>query len=209
MSSIALQSSVLVLNRSLMPVDMTTARRAFCLVCKAAAEIVDVADGRFEMHGFESWQEISEFKRKSGLSDEGAEWVSTVSCEIEVPRIIRLLFYDRFPNRGVPLNRRNILARDENRCQYCGKRHPTSELSIDHVEPVSMGGRTCWTNVACACTACNKRKGGRTPEQANMHLVRKPVQPKHNPHIKLKLRRKKYYSWKHFLNDAYWSVTLK
>jgi 5-methylcytosine-specific restriction endonuclease McrA len=188
-------------------VDLTTVKRAFCLLCKAAAEVVDVSDGQFEFHGFQSWQEVSEFKREHGLTDEQTEWVSTVSYEIEVPRVIRLLCYDRYPNRAVPLNRRNLFARDENRCQYCGEKFPTPELSVDHVQPVSMGGATTWTNVVCSCTECNKRKGGRTPAQARMKLIRQPVQPQRNPQIKLKLRRKKYYTWKHFLDDAYWGVT--
>jgi 5-methylcytosine-specific restriction endonuclease McrA len=209
MSSLALESSVLVLNRSLVPVNLTTVKRAFCLICKDAAEIVDVADGRYEFYGFETWQEISEFKRQSGLFDKDAEWVSTVSYEIQVPRIIRLVSYDRFPKYTVPLNRRNIFARDENRCQYCGEKYPTFELSIDHVIPLSAGGHTCWGNVACACTECNKRKGGRKPAEAGMQLIRKPVQPRFNPVIRLKLRRKKYFSWKHFLDEAYWSVTLE
>jgi 5-methylcytosine-specific restriction endonuclease McrA len=209
MAESALDSSVLVLNRSLVAVDMTTARRAFCLVCKAVAEVVDVSDGRYDFYGFESWQELSELKRQSGMDDADTDWVSTVSCSIQVPRIIRLLFYDRFPKIHVTLNRRNLFARDENSCQYCGRRFPTSELSIDHVVPISVGGTTTWPNVVCACTSCNKRKGGRTPAQAQMRLIRRPVQPAHNPLIKLKLRRRKYYSWKHFLNEAYWSVALE
>jgi len=193
MSSLALESSVLVLNRSLVPVNLTTVKKAFCLICKDAAEIVDVADGRYEFYGFETWQEISEFKRQSGMFDKDAEWVSTVSYEIQVPRIIRLVSYDRFPKYTVPLNRRNIFARDENRCQYCGKKFPTFELSIDHVIPLSAGGRT----------------SGRKPAEAGMKLIRRPVQPRFNPVIRLKLRRKKYFSWKHFLDEAYWSVTLE
>jgi 5-methylcytosine-specific restriction endonuclease McrA len=209
MPGTALESSVLVLNSSLVAVDLITARRAFCLLCKAVAEVVDVSDGRYEFHGFESWREISEFKRRHGLADDDAEWVSTVSYELEVPRVVRLMYYDRYPQRTVALNRRNVFARDENRCQYCGQKFPTSELSLDHVVPLSLGGRTSWTNLVCACTECNKRKGGRTPGQARMKLRRKPVQPQRNPQIKLKLRRKKYYSWKHFLDDAYWSVELE
>ncbi|MFP4176013.1 MAG: HNH endonuclease [Planctomycetota bacterium] len=209
MSNSALQSSVLVLNSSMVPVDLATVRKAFCLLCRAAAEVVDVSGGRFEFHGFESWREVSEFKRTHGLDDQQTEWVTTVTHEIEVPRVIRLLCYDQYPDRTVALNRRNLFARDENRCQYCGQKFPTSELSIDHVKPVSMGGETKWTNVVCACTACNKKKGGRTPAQARMELEKEPVQPRRNPQIKMKLRRKKYYSWKHFLDDAYWDVTLE
>ncbi|MFZ9098645.1 MAG: HNH endonuclease, partial [Burkholderiaceae bacterium] len=73
--------------------------------------------------------------------------------------------------------RRNIFARDGSRCQYCGKRFPTSELSIDHVVPRSQGGKTTWTNVVTACRGCNHRKGNRTPEQARMPLLYVPYVP--------------------------------
>jgi len=205
----SLQSSVLVLNKSFAPVHITTAKRAFCLLFKAVAQVVDFQEGQLELHSFESWQQISEVRLKSGITDEQSEWISTVSFEVEVPRIIRLLFYDKFAHRPAKFNRRNIFARDENRCQYCGKKSPTNELSIDHVVPLSRGGKTCWENVVCACTECNKRKGGRVLSETGMKLVRKPQAPKGDPLIRLKLKRKKYYSWKQFLDDAYWSVTLE
>jgi 5-methylcytosine-specific restriction endonuclease McrA len=209
MSQSALQSSVLLLNRSFTPVHLITAQRAFCLLLNAVAEVVNMEDGRLGLHNFSSWREISEFRRANGLTDGDSEWIATVSYEIEVPRILRLLMYNGFPKRRVSLNRRNIFARDSNRCQYCGSRFPTSELSLDHVVPLSQGGGTSWDNLVCACTRCNKRKGGRIPSQANMHLMREPREPRVNPQIKIKLRRKKYYSWRQFLDDAYWSVTLE
>ena len=204
-----LQSSVLVLNRSFVPVNVTTAKRAFCLLCKALAQVVELQQGQMELHSFESWQQVSEMKRKMGLAEDHSEWVSTVSFEIEVPRIIRLVFQDKFYHRPAGLNRRNIFARDESRCQYCGKKFPSSELSIDHVIPLSLGGKTRWDNVACACAECNKRKGGRLPSEAGMKLIRRPFAPKGDPAIRLKLRLKKYYSWRQFLDDAYWSVPLE
>jgi len=200
---------VLVLNRSFAPLHLISARRAFCLLFKAVAEVVSIEQGRLGLYNFGTWREVSEFKKKHGTAEEDADWVSTVHFDIQVPRVIRLLLYNRFPKQRVSFNRRNIFARDENRCQFCGRRFPTSELSIDHVVPLSKGGRTTWTNVVCACTECNKRKGGRTPRQAGMKLIRAPVEPKFNPHIRLKLRNKKYYSWKQFLDEAYWSVTLQ
>ncbi len=209
MSYQSLHSSVLVLNSSLVAVDIASVKRAFCLLFKAVAQVVDVSDGSFEFHGFESWREVSEFKWENGLVDNDSEWVSTVSYEIEVPRVIRLLTYDKYPESHVSLNRRNLFARDEKTCQYCGCELPMSELSIDHVIPLSMGGKTTWENVVCACTECNKKKGSMTPQIAGMKLIRRPGEPLRNPQIKLKLRRKKYYSWKHFLNDAYWSVELQ
>jgi len=209
MSQEALQSSVLVLNRSFVPVHMITAQRAFCLLFKAAAEVVQMEDGRLGLYSFDSWQEVSRFKRAQDIREDESDWVSTVTYEIEVPRVLRLLYYNRFPQRRVSFNRRNIFARDLNRCQYCGQKFSTSELSIDHVVPLSHNGQNTWTNVVCACTSCNKRKGGRTPEQARMRLIRRPVEPRFNPVIKLKVRRKKYSAWRQFLDEAYWSVTLE
>ena len=209
MSTHALNSSVLVLNSSLVAVDLATVKHAFCLLFKAVAEVVDVNDGSYEFHGFESWREVSEFKCDHGLDDDDSEWISTVNYDIEVPRVIRLLTYNRYPDNNVSLNRRNLFARDENKCQYCGVKYPMSELSIDHVVPRAQGGQTTWDNVVCACTSCNRRKGSHTPKGAGMKLIRRPGAPIRNPQIKLKIRRKKYYSWKHFLDDAYWSVALE
>ena len=106
-------------------------------------------------------------------------------------------------------NRRNIFARDGNQCQYCGKKFPTSELSLDHVVPRSQGGKTTWENIVCACVDCNVRKGGRTPKQAHMTLIRKPEKPKRSPLLSMKLSQKKYLSWQSFLDNAYWNVELK
>ncbi|HEV2968692.1 MAG TPA: HNH endonuclease, partial [Pirellulales bacterium] len=106
-------------------------------------------------------------------------------------------------------NRRNIFARDGNQCQYCGRHFPTSELSLDHVVPRSRGGDTCWENIVCACVSCNVKKGGRTPHEAHLKLVRPPVKPKRSPLLAVKLGNPKYESWKTFLDSAYWSVDLK
>ena len=77
----------------------------------------------------------------------------------------------------VPFSRANIYARDEHSCQYCGRRFPTSELTFDHVVPVAQGGRKDWENIVTCCVSCNRRKGGRTPEEAGMRLVRPPKRP--------------------------------
>ncbi len=206
----ALESSVLVLNKFFMALHVISAKRAFVLLCKETAEVVSVDDGKFNSYNFDTWKDVSIYKAKSGLPDEDyANWIRTVSFEIEVPKIIRLLFYEKLPRSNVKFNRRNIFARDENRCQYCGQKFPTSELSLDHIVPKAHDGKTTWTNIVCACTDCNKKKGGRTPLQAGMKLIRKPAKPKHSPILSLKLRSDRYRSWKQFLDEAYWSVPLK
>jgi hypothetical protein len=203
----ALGCSVLVLNKHYMAVRIVGAKRAFSLLFRQLAEVVDTEKGNFYNYNFQSWCEVSQFKRN--FEPDGQDWVSTVNFYIAVPRIIRLLFYDRLPRNNVKFNRRNIFARDRNHCQYCGKKYPTTELSLDHVIPKSMGGKSNWENVVCSCTDCNVKKGGRTPKQANMTLVRKPVKPKRNPLIHIHLGHERYRSWKQFLDHAYWSVELK
>ena len=204
----ALEASVLVVNKLFMAVHIISVRRAFCLLCKEQAEVVSLEDGQFATYNFETWREVSEYRARNFRQEED-DWVRTVSSEIQVPRIIRLLGYDKLPKQTVKFNRRNIFARDHNQCQYCGKRFPTAELSLDHVIPRSQGGLTTWDNIVCACVDCNVRKGGRTPRQANMTLVRRPEKPKRSPVLNLKLTQKKYRSWQSFLDNAYWSVELK
>jgi 5-methylcytosine-specific restriction endonuclease McrA len=81
----------------------------------------------------------------------------------------------------VALTRRNVFFRDGHQCQYCLKKLPARELTCDHVNPRSQGGHTSWENLVTACGPCNRRKGGRTPEQARMGLVRQPQRPESLP----------------------------
>ena len=203
----ALDASVLVLNKHYMPVQIVRARRAFGLLCRDAAEVISIDEHCFEAHDFDTWVELSALR--DIFPDDDHDYVRTVRLEIRVPKIIRLLVYDRLPVRAVKFNRRNLYARDENRCQYCGRRFPTSELSLDHVVPRSRGGLSNWGNLVCCCVSCNSRKGGRLPREAGMRLVRKPFKPRRSPLIRLTIRDEKYRSWRHFVDEAYWSVELK
>lgn len=202
-----LACSVLVLNKHYMALRVINVRKALSMLYREHAEVIDYEDGVFSNHNFNSWQELSDYKRNFQLQDN--DWISAVNFYIAVPRIIRLLFYDRLPNQQVKLNRRNIFARDKNKCQYCGKKFPTSELSLDHILPKSAGGLSTWENLVCSCTKCNSKKGGRTPHQSNMHLITKPEKPKRNPFIHIHLSENRYESWKQFLDTAYWNVELQ
>ncbi len=206
-SKSGLDCNVLVLNRHYMAIRIVGARRAFSLLFRQLAEVVSLEQGNYSNYDFQGWCDVSEFKRN--FEPDGHDWVSTVNFYIAVPRIIRLLFYDRLPRNEVKFNRRNLFARDKNKCQYCGKRYPTSELSLDHIIPRSMGGKPVWGNMVCACTKCNVKKGGRTPKQAGLTLIQKPVKPKRNPLVHIHLGHQRYHSWKQFLDHAYWSVELK
>jgi 5-methylcytosine-specific restriction endonuclease McrA len=202
--SSGLSCSVLVLNRLYMAVHVVNVRRAFALLCRELAEVVHFENDKFATYSFESWREMSELRAET--KQPGEDWIRAVNFEIQVPRVIRLLLFDRLPKQRVHLSRRNVLARDGHICQYCGRHFPTHLLSIDHVVPRSRGGETTWENVVCACLPCNVKKGGHTPYEARMKLVQIPVRPKRNPLLLMKLSNAKYESWKTWLNGVYWDV---
>lgn len=197
----ALDGSVLVLNRLYMAVHVVGVRRAFVMLFRDVAEVVHLEEGRFANHDFHSWREISELRAE--FKEPHDDWVRAVNFEIQVPRVIRLLLYDRMSRFSLRLNRHTVLARDGHSCQYCGNRLPSSQLSLDHVVPRSRGGSTTWENVVCACLKCNVKKGGRTPKEARMSLVRKPTCPKRSPLLAVKLHNPKYESWKTWLDGAH------
>jgi 5-methylcytosine-specific restriction endonuclease McrA len=201
-----LSSSVLVLNRHYLAVHVLAVRRAFCLLYRELAEVIHHEDGQYANFDFASWCEVSELwaleKSDHERRDDQDDWVRAVNFEIRVPRVIRLLRYDRVPRKTLRFNRRNLFARDDHRCQYCGGNFPNSQLSFDHVIPRSRGGETSWENVVCSCVGCNSKKGGRTPQEARMRLLRKPTRPKHNPLLVSKLGNPKYASWRTFLGGA-------
>jgi len=199
--------SVLVLNRSFVAVHVTNVRRAVTLLFRRLAEVVHTEEGQFAAHSLESWRELSAMQAALRTADQ--DWIQAVGYELQAPRVIRLVSCDRGPRPGIRFNRRNVFARDGNQCQYCGRSFPTSELSLDHVVPRSRGGMTSWENIVCACVACNVRKGGRTPHEARMQLVRQPLKPKRSPLLSLKLGNPKYASWRSFVDSAYWLVDLR
>ena len=100
-----------------------------------------------------------------------------VSWTIRQPAVVRLVNFVRRHRVRISFSRRNIFVRDGFRCQYCGVRLPAGELTCDHVTPRSVGGASSWDNLVAACGPCNCRKGNRTPEQARMHLRRRPSRP--------------------------------
>ncbi len=143
---------VLVLNASYEPLQIISVRRAVVLLLQEKAELIEAAEQRLRASTF----------------------------SVESPLVIRLVRYIRIPRRlKLPCSRRGVLARDRDTCQYCGVQPGRAQLTIDHVLPRSQGGLTLWDNVVTACRECNRKKGGRTPEQAYMKLLTKPRQPQY------------------------------
>ncbi|MEK6578517.1 MAG: HNH endonuclease, partial [Bdellovibrionota bacterium] len=144
-------SHALVLNASFEPIHVVTWQRALQLLFQGKVEVVEDSDRE----------------------------VRTVRFTIKVPAVLRLLSYVPLARKKdiVRFSRVNIFLRDGNVCQYCGNKFGRTHLTLDHVIPIVQGGRKCWENIVTACKPCNQRKGGRTPSQAGINLVRKPKQP--------------------------------
>ena len=90
------------------------------------------------------------------------------------PVIIRLLNYVRYIVKNLKINRNRVFKRDNHQCVYCGSKR---SLTIDHVVPKSKGGNNSWTNLVTCCSPCNRKKGDKTPEEANMKLQIRPYEP--------------------------------
>jgi 5-methylcytosine-specific restriction endonuclease McrA len=183
-----LNSPVLVLNRSYLPVHVTSVRRAFSLVYQGLARIVDPEHRTF---AFEEWIELTVV--------DGYDGIGTSRGRVRLPRVVLLTVFDRVPRRHVRFSRSNVLSRDGFTCQYCGVRPPRSELNLDHVVPRAHGGRSTWENVVASCVECNRRKGGRTPEQAGLRLHRPPARPRWTPLAALPLATQRHEEWRPFL----------
>lgn len=185
--SSALAEPTLVLNRSWRPVRVCTVRRALVLLFKDVARAIG---DNYALHDFPSWLSLR--------IREGQNHVQAVSLKIRVPEVVVLRTCDRFLRPRVVFSRRNIFRRDQNTCQYCGKRGPSDNMSIDHIVPRSRGGAASWTNCVVACRGCNERKGSRSLSQIGMRLQQPPWEPPSHMAFSMHLGRRKP-SWTHFV----------
>jgi 5-methylcytosine-specific restriction endonuclease McrA len=172
--------STLLLNASFEPLKIINWQRAITLLFAGKVEVIE------------------EYSRE----------IHSITFSIRLPSILRLLKYVKVRKKhSVKFSRANIYARDKYSCQYCGSSYSSDELTFDHVIPVSRGGAKSWANIVTACIDCNRKKGGQTPDEAGMHLVQKPVEPRWLPNFNLTFVFKNApESWRDYL---YWNVELE
>jgi 5-methylcytosine-specific restriction endonuclease McrA len=134
-------------------------------------------------HQAVSWQEavVLAYLGKADVLEHYDVHVSSPSTSIRLPAVVRLKKPIARTKKDVKFSRANIYARDDLRCQYCGERKHARALTYDHVFPFSRGGKTEWTNIVSACGPCNRRKANRTPEEAGMRLLKRPIAPRTLP----------------------------
>jgi 5-methylcytosine-specific restriction endonuclease McrA len=192
-----LDDTALVLNRSWVPIGTTSVRDAIVMLYREAARVILPED--YSVHDFDSWASLRVAEEEP--------CIRTITLRIKVPEVLLLTRYDDYPIRRIPFSRRNIYRRDRFRCQYCGQKRDTGELSVDHITPRSRGGVSSWSNCVLACLDCNRRKSNRTLQEAGMGLVRSPKEPTWSPTLHIPMARRKV-SWQSFISDQYWNVEL-
>ena len=195
-----INSNVLVLNKSFTPIHVTSVRRAFSLLYQGIAKAVN---SRFETFDYESWRDLA--------IEQHDETIGMVNRAIKVPRVILLIAYDRIPKTNIRFTRANIFARDKNTCQYCGRVFHRIELSLDHIIPRSYGGTSCWENIVCCCFSCNRKKGGRLPQELGMKLLKPPVKPRWTPFFRvpsLEMKRNEWLTFMRMVDTSYWNTEL-
>jgi len=143
------KTSVLVLSSTYEVINICDTKRAIILVLKGVAVAEELSDRYYRSPTF----------------------------SMPVPSVIRLHRYVKITYKLVSFTRKNIFLRDNFTCYYCNDQLKAKELTLDHVLPKSKGGWNNWDNIVTACIPCNKKKGNRTPEEANMKLRRPPKSP--------------------------------
>jgi 5-methylcytosine-specific restriction endonuclease McrA len=156
-----------------------------------------------------SWQKAITllFKGKVEVLAHYDREIRGVTVRVKQPSVLRLLRHVHLKRAyaEVPFTRPNVYARDDHRCQYCGRRFTPAQLTFDHVVPVARGGRKDWNNIVTCCIACNRRKGDQLPEEADLVLLRRPRRPPAFAHLTLSLGlRRAPESWRDYL---FWDLS--
>lgn len=194
-------NGVLVLNRNWMAIHVCSVERAIGLLVQDLAQVV-TAD--YRTYNFNSWRALS-----AHIAEDGNHFVHAPNFRLAVPEVVLLTRFHRVPPRIVKFNRRNIYLRDGFTCQYCGRKPPKEELTIDHVVPRARGGRSEWENVVLACQRCNARKGSRLVDEIPMHLHRQPQKPHWLSIVHHSMKGHDRPMWQKFVDTAYWTADLE
>lgn len=161
---------VLLLDSRFKPIRIITVRGAIHLLFREVAEVMNENWERFNVS---LWMEKTEAMLKE---DPSTRVIRSIDHAFAVPDVICLTEFKMTSHASrCACNKKNIVLRDHNTCQYCGSVVSLDKASIDHVLPSSRGGQYVWTNVATSCVKCNQAKGDKTPEEWGRPLKKKPI----------------------------------
>lgn len=127
----------------------------------------------------------------------GRGFIHSSSLELEIPSVIKLGYMVKRPRPRIALSKKEVFRRDNYTCQYCGKQ--TKIITLDHVIPRRAGGMHTWDNLTTACMSCNRRKGGKRPDEANMPLRRIPAEPRPTARYRFGRHLVRFQEWSPFI----------
>lgn len=172
-----LNSDVLVLNSGFIPIRITSAKDAICLIASDKAVPIIEED----------------------------KYVRSPSVIIKLPSVISISGYSSLPKRKVTFSKLNVIYRDDMRCQYCTRRFSMKDLTVDHVIPGSRwenitgllltNGYSSWKNMVCACRWCNNRKGNKLMKELGWSLLSEPQEPSYLPYLVISMEKAKRRGW--------------
>ena len=147
-----------------------------------------------------TWQEafVLTWLKKAYAVEYSDKWAHSATQRFQIPSVIVLFRYIDEKFFTLPCTRKNILVRDEYKCQYCAQNFREANLTIDHVIPKSKGGCSTWDNVVAACKPCNQKKRDYLVENAPVSLIRKPKKPSYRSIIKKRVGNANL-KWKQYL----------
>lgn len=218
MTTIKMNRPILVLDKAFNAYTALPVHKAFTRVVADRAEFIDELYNRYSLN---DWVQLP-------IPDGEGYIQSGRDKKVRIPEVLRFPHLNRKLRRNVTWCRKNLWKRDHFRCQFCGIKPRQDEITVDHVVPRKQGGISCFENCVLACMKCNLRKGHKTPEQANMPLIRavsdgdggmkmehydRPSKPIWSPLFSMPKIDKFPKSWKNFIrlgdDDLYWYVQLE
>ena len=194
-----LKGNVLILNKFWQPMYLVSLEEAINILFQERGKIILEDYGLLDLDDWLNYSEII-LSENNNLS-----YIQTKTKRLIKPSIILMHNNHYQPRIEISFSRKLIEIRDNNTCQYCGKKLSRHNKTIDHVIPKSKGGQNTWENVVLCCRKCNRKKGDKTPEEANMKLINKPKKPKLIEMMIKKINNsdeKEMKMWLKFLNKA-------
>ncbi len=165
-----LEKSVLVLNRAWLPCGLVNLKHAILQVACGAATALDIDEAGITPKTWDEWINLPI------RADD--DCIRTQNRPIRAPTVIACVSYAKLQPKTPKFGLRGVEWRDQGQCQYTGKKLRPEEKSLDHVVPRCLGGADDWSNVVLCDKSVNARKGGRTPSDAGLQLIRKPSAPR-------------------------------
>lgn len=162
----------LLLNSTYECIAFITEKKVFKLLAKGKIEVLD------------SWDEKISFGKGKKIGH---------------PAVVRLNHHVRWIPRKVRFNRTGVFRRDQYICQFCSKALTPSKVTLDHLMPRSRGGDLSWKNCVTCCFPCNNKKGNRTPEEAGLILLKKPIVPQLTISNEFALMKVRHSSWTNYV----------